>query len=263
MLALYNTKRAQAKAVQNTPAHQAEYERALAEFADQIYSKAATNVNAAFKTHPELKDVKDRTLTGKMLLEGERLKGHLPQHFTKTIIASVDTEPTKLTAYGEAYSRYCIQPNWVTGNLVVVKEEIHFDAIQQRVFFFGRPVDKDIARQVLIPALIDELSQGTPNATKAFAHLPKGENLKQYLENNFDALFLSETPPLFHVTHGISGEEDSPFETWELVRLERSQPQLKEAYQALRERIASSVSTRLYEQTINHFDEKKRNGLAL
>lgn len=234
-----------------------EFSSATLSYADQVYSKNPTDVNAAIQTHPELQKWNDRSLTVSQQWEGEKLKGKAPQVFTNPIVvAAVIEDSIRQTAYGEVYNRLSIQPSWVTGNLVVVKEETHADDLEQKMIFLGREFDVIEAKLHLIPAILKDIALGSEKAKKLVPEALSEDEARHYLESNFESLFCSERPALFHVRHGVVERDDKPFETWDLVRLIPSDPAQAEIYRQLRENIASSISVKLYDETLKHFENK-------
>lgn len=226
---------------------------ALKEHPEQVFSKRPINVNQAMQTHPSLESVRNKHLTVSQLWQGEKSKGMRPQDYTNTIVASAVLPGSyRKTPYGETYDRVSIQPSWLSGQLVIVKEETHADDIQHKMVFLGRAVDISQARSLLIAALLDEHFVQRSSKTQNILGNMTLEQATVYLNNEFENLFLREQPPLFHVEHGVQGEENEPIETWNLVRLApMPQTQLEiKAVADLKEMIANSISSRLYIQTI-------------
>lgn len=240
------------------------FAQALQAHPDQVFSKNATNVNNALKTHKLLEHVKDKHLTMSQLWQGEKWKGERPQDYTHAIVAAAVIPGTfRKTAYGEVYDRVSIQPSWLTGQLVVVKEETHADDLQKKMVFLGRKVaDMLEAKNLLINALLEEhFSNHSSKTQQIFGNMTQ-EQAVEFLNKDFEKMFLSEQPALFHVEHGLQGTEEEPFETWNLVRLAaspKSEAEIKEVG-SLKEMIANSISTKLYTQTIA-MHEKKQYGL--
>lgn len=221
------------------------FAQALQAYPDQVFTKKPTNVNKVLKT---------QHLTMSQLWQGEKWKGERPQDYTHTIVAAaVIPGSYRKTAYGETYERISIQPSWLSGQLVVVKEETHADDLQKKMVFLGREaIDVLEAKRLLIAALLEEhFSHHSPKTQKILGSMTK-EQAAEFLNKDFEKLFLSEQPPLFHVEHGLQGTEDEPFETWKLVRLApipKTEADIK-AVGDLREMIANSISSKLYAQTI-------------
>lgn len=243
----------------NNTDHHLIFEQAKLGNSTQIYSKNPTNVNAAIQTHQALTPYSDKTLTASQIWEGLKLKGKSPQIFTYPIVVAAVIEGSRQqTNYGEKYDRVSLQPSWVTGNIVVVKEETYADDNERKMVFLGRDVDIVEAKAHLIPAILEDINSGSEKAINLIPQdIPK-EQIGSYLNDNFENLFCQERPALFHVQHGIIGEEDMPFETWDLVRLAQNNPDQVEIYEELRKMIGSSISVKLYAETINHLEQKNK-----
>lgn len=234
-----------------------EFANATDSYPDQVYSKNPTDVNAAIQTHVDLQRWSDRSLTAVQLWEGEKLKGKAPQVFTNPIVVAVVLEDSvKQTPYGEVYTRLSIQPSWITGNLVVVKEETHADDYAQKMLFLGREVDINEAKLHLIPVILKDIALGSDKAKKLIPEGFSEGEAKGYLEDNFESLFCNEHPALFHVCHGVVEKEEKVYETWDLVRLASSDPDHNEIYQELRNNIYTSISAKLYDETFKHAENK-------
>jgi hypothetical protein len=235
------------------------FELALKNHPDQIYSKKAIDVNHAIQTHPLLKDVKDKHLSVAQLWEGEKNKGKRPQDYTDVIVAAAIVPGSyQKTPYGERYDRVSIQPSWLTKKLVIVKEETHADELQKKMIFLGKEVDIKQYKDFLIFDLLEEHFTHHSPKTKDILGSMNKEEASRYLQEQFENLFATEKPPLFHVIHGVKGEEDVPYETWDLVRL-APMPQTSEELNEvniLKEKISNSVSTRLYIQTLFSLEKK-------
>ncbi len=257
---MLNTYQAQ---TQQNP-HQ-ELEKALALYPEQVFLKPIANVNAVIQTHASFQGKRDKHLSASDIWQGEKSKAERPSSFTQSIVAaSIVPGTRKQTPYGETFDRVSIQPSWMTGKLVIVKEETHVDNLQRKVVFLGRAVEVTQAKKYLIDALLEEHFVHHSNKTiDLFKQMNKSE-ASTFLVDNFESLFASEKPALFHVEHGIIGEEHEPHETWRLVRLAPCPKDSAEraVVDAIREKIASFISVALYSQTIKERDvlaEKKTN----
>ncbi len=234
---------------------------ALQAYAEQVFTKIPTDVNKALQTHSALVDYKDKQLTISQLWQGEKWKGERPQDYTHAIVAAaVIPGSYRKTAYGETYDRLSIQPSWLSGQLVIVKEETHADDVQKKMIFLGKEItDLPQAKQLLINALLEEhFTQHSAKTEKILGSMQKAQ-AQGFLNDHFEKLFLNEQPPLFHVEHGIQGEEDTPIETWKLVRLAPPAKTIADikAVADLKERIANAISSKLYMQTLHMLDKKQ------
>lgn len=232
---------------------------ALQAHPQQVFSKMPTDVNKALQTHNALVDYKDKRLTSSQLWQGEKWKGERPQDYTHAIVAAaVIPGSYRKTAYGETYDRLSIQPSWLSGQLVIVKEETHADDIQKKMVFLGKEiVDLPEAKHLLINALLEEHFNQHSAKTERILGNRNNEQARKFLNEHFEKLFLNEQPSLFHVEHGIQGAEDAPIETWKLVRLAPPPKTLAEikAVADLQEMIANSISSKLYMQTLTMLEK--------
>lgn len=255
MLTYFETKKSQSNAT--TQPHN-EFALAVEKYADQFYGMTQlADVNSVIQNHEAFTEMRDRRMTASLLWEGEKSKGKLPHIYTNPIVTCAVIEETiQSTTYGATFNRLSIQPSWITGKLVIVKEETHQDNQERKMVFLGRTVDINEAKRHLIPALLKDIALG---ATKVLALFPESvladkTNLASYIDDNFESLFYQEKPALFHVEHSVVGEEDKPFENWKLVRLATSNASEQMAYDELRIKV-DSPSIRLYMETL------KRNPL--
>ncbi|MBN9287545.1 MAG: hypothetical protein BGO43_04360 [Gammaproteobacteria bacterium 39-13] len=240
--------------------HSAEFEFqvAIEKHPEQVFAKRTTDVNAVLQTHDAFKDFKDPKFDAQEVWQGLKFKAEQPHIYTIPIVAAAVIESSRRkTSYGEVFDRVSLQPSWTTNALVLVKEETHIDEKQKKVTFLGRPLDIEEAKQLLIPELISEMfDKKSEKALKILPHSMNETEALDYLSKHFEALFTKERPASFHVQHGITGYEDKPQETWVLVRLTEA-PITFEEQQAnlqLKEKIASSISWKLYLETLNTFE---------
>lgn len=237
----------------------------------QLYCIIPSQVNEMFRLHPDMAHMRDKQLTKLDLWEGMKMKGKEPHCFTNAIVAAALVKDSlKTTPYGEVYERYSIQPSWMTGKLVIVKEDTHADDLKKTMLFLGRAVDVNEAKACLIPSLLDEMAKGSQKARSIFLNemsadaaqrlFGNRQQAEQYLNEHFERLFLSEKPALFHVEHAATGkQEHKPVETWKLVRLAPSLESEKEVYGKLRNRVYHMVSTKLYQETIHRLEASLKN----
>lgn len=166
-----------------------EFDEAYKDYAKQAFSAPELAINPLFNIK-EFELYGFKGLSQSQAWEGEKLKAHRPQLFVPVIqAAGLIPNTYRKTEYGETFDRVSIQPNWQTGKLSIVKEEVHVIEAQRRILFLGRPVNRSEAKQVL---------------------------------GDFDDAYFENQGSLFHVEHGLAGEEDRPINTWRLVILDRA-----------------------------------------
>lgn len=241
------------------------FKEALANNIQQTYMLNPTKVNQIIQTHVAFLDARDQHLTVSQTWQGLQWKANRPHLFTSAIVAAVVIpESRQKTAYGETFDRVSIQPSWLTGNLIIVKEETHIDKIQNKVVFLGKPIDVAEAKEYLINALLDEhFIHHSPKTVCLFNEMDL-QNATHFLNIQFENLFTNEQAPLFHVEHGVIGEENDPIETWKLVRLTGApESELEQsAVENLRTMIANSPNVRMYQQTIKEMAQVEKKKLV-
>jgi hypothetical protein len=236
------------------------FNKALDTHSDQVFMLTPTNVNQIIQTHDAFQDKRDQHLTVSQIWQGEKWKAERPQMFTTAIVAAAMIPQTRqTTAYGEVYDRVSIQPSWLTGDLIIVKEETHIDNLQNKVLFLGKPVDVAEAKEYLVEALLDEHFVFHSDKTVDLFKDMERETATQFLNRDFENMFADEQVPLFHVEHGVTGDEYDPIETWKLVRIAPTPQSEAEqvAVMSLREKIGSSANVRMYAQTMNELEALK------
>lgn len=243
--------------------HENEFQSALSAHKEQVFNLIPQNVNEALKSNEAFAQFDHPYLTQSQLWQGEKDKGKMPHIYTNPIVVSAVVESTlEKTSYGERYDRISIQPSWITGNLVIVREETHANDLTQRMTFLGRPVDLKQAKNLLLPRIIDEIYR--QNSEKAKRLLPfemDQASAVEYLNQHFEEMFSIESPALFHVQHGVAGDEENPQELWTLVRLAPAPDEKEKAIvDKLREKIENSPSIKLYLETLKAL-EKPSNKL--
>lgn len=233
---------------------QKEFETALENHPTQVFAKKTGLISLVLQTHEAFQGIKEAHLNADEAWQGLKLKAEFPHIFTNSIVAAAVIEGSRRqTPYGEVFNRVSVQPDWLTDNLVLVKEETHIDNEKKQITFLGRPLDIEEAKQLLVPQLLDEMfDKKSEKALKVLSKEMSQSEALDYFTSHFETHFAKENPPLFHVQQGIIGEMGNPQETWVLVRLDNAPKTLEEqkANLQLKEQIASFISWKLYLETL-------------
>ncbi len=206
-----------------TAAH--EFESKRLKYPSQVFAKKEENINSLLKDNEEAISLEKISLTKEEAWQGLKWKAETPEKYIPVKESIIVPDSRKLTEYGESFIRLSIQPSFATGNLVVVKEDIHIDENEKRIYFLGREVDV--------------------------------EQAKKYLQQIDDSMLL-EKPALFHVEHAVKGSDDTPIATWKMVRLSDIDSQDEEEAQrilGIKNLVASFTGTKIYLQTIRQMSE--------
>lgn len=132
---------------------------------------------------------------------------------------------------------------------MIVKEQVHRIDAEHKMIFFGIERDIQEAKKYLIEALLKEhFEDHSPKTKHLLEDFPDKFTAKAYLIDHFEDLFTHYHPPLFHVAHGVEGNENHPIETWTLVRIAPSPQNALEAQKLseLREKIENGSNIPLY-----------------
>jgi hypothetical protein len=223
-----------------------------------LFPQRDTDINELLSHHEAFPA--NARLTAEEAWFGEMQKSERPELFTHGIVASCILPSSIVESENhKAFFRLSLQPSWVTGRYVVVKEETHVLKNERKVLFLGREVNAEEAITHLLPAILSQAPlQKVLNTQEPRLGDMTSEQRESYIKENFNSLFLSEKPALFHVAHGIQGAEEKPIETWLLVRLAQAVNSTEQqVLENLKTRIEQGKNIRMYQQTLQELADKK------
>jgi len=209
----------------DTPAA-SEFERVRIRYAQQEYIMPNDDINHLLTNNDEAKQLGRPQLSKAEAWQGLKWKAEKPENYIPVKESVIVPDSRKPTEYGETFTRLTVQPSFATGELVLVKEDIHIYEKEKKIFFLGREVDLVEAKKYL----------------------------KQANEN-----MLIEKPALFNVEHAVAGSDEMPIATWRMVRLSDVDPnEENEAKRILRIRnlVESDKGATIYLQTIRQLNSE-------
>ncbi|MBA2654055.1 MAG: DUF1857 family protein [Gammaproteobacteria bacterium] len=203
-----------------------DYENAEAKYLAQIFRRVE-DINFVLQKNADANPFDKSSLTKNEAWRGFKWKAETPHKYIPVTETAIIPDSQKLTSYGESFTRLTIQPSFVTGKYVVVKEDIHIFEKANRILFLGVEVDPLEAEQYLL---------------------------------GFKPELLTEKPALFHVEHAITGTEEQPIATWQMIRLcdrPLTDPDEAETVKKIRDLISGNTGIRIYMQTIKQLEDEQ------
>src|SRR5579883_743831 len=202
-----------------------EFEQSRLQYSRQIFSKKEEDINSLIKENEDAKALGKTRLNKEEAWQGLKWKAETPEKYIPVKESAIITGSRRNTEYGETFIRLTIQPSFATGNLILVKEEIHIYENEKKIIFLGREVNF--------------------------------EEVKKYFQQANENMLL-EKPALFNVEHAVKGTEDEPIATWQMVRRSDIDPENNEEAQRIfriKNLIDNVQGTEIYLQTIKQLSE--------
>lgn len=214
-----------------------EFEQSVRQYAQQVYPMKPHYINEDLENNEEAKKLGKTSLTKDEAFQGLKWKAEAPLKYIPAIESALVDGSRRPTAYGETFTRLTIQPDFVTGKQIFVKENIHIYEMEKKIIFLGCEV----------------------NIEEAKHYLKKSE------ENHVEENMKSHKPTLFNVEHAITGTDKAPIATWKMIRINDAnflEPAEAERIEKLRAFIQSIPGTHISLQTIRQSIESS-NTLVL